>query len=56
MCSPGAGPEGVAPRDPKFILYKYSHVAYQIEGYEEKNTVVQKVSPGGCLGVLEVKK
>ena len=31
----GAGPGGVAPKGPKFILYKHSDVAYQIEGYEE---------------------
>ena len=33
--TPGAGPEGVASKGPKFILYKHSHVAYQIEGYKE---------------------
>ena len=33
----GGGGEGsVGPlKDPKFSLYKHSHVAYQIEGYEE---------------------
>ena len=31
----GAGPGIVAAKGLKFILYKHSHVAYQIEGYEE---------------------
>ena len=31
----GAGPGDVAPKGLKLILYKHSHVAYQIEGYEE---------------------
>ena len=31
----GQGQGGVALKGPKFILYKYSHVAYQIEGYGE---------------------
>ena len=38
---------GAALKGPKFILYKYSHVAHQIEGYEEQNTVVQKFCPRG---------
>ena len=29
------GRASVAPKDQKFILYKHSHVAYQIKGYEE---------------------
>ena len=29
------GQGGVAPKGPKSILYKHSHVAYQIEGNEE---------------------
>ena len=33
--SGGGGGGGVAPKGPKIILYKHSHVAYQIEGYEE---------------------
>ena len=35
MTSGGRAREDVAPKGPKFILYKHSHVAYQIEGYEE---------------------
>ena len=31
----GAGTGGVAQRGPKSILYKHSHVAYQIKGNEE---------------------
>ena len=31
----GAGPGGVASKGSKSILYKHSHVAYQIEGNEE---------------------
>ena len=31
----GQGQGCVAPKGPKFILYKNSHVAYQIEGYEK---------------------
>ena len=31
----GQGQEGVALKGPKSILYKQSHVAYQIECYEE---------------------
>ena len=33
--TPGAGPGGVAPKGPKSILYKRSHVAYQLDGNEE---------------------
>ena len=51
-CDPwGQGQRGVAPKGPKFILYRRSHVAYQIEGYEEKNIVVQKFFPGGGGGM-----
>ena len=38
---------GCGPKGPKFILYKHSHVAYQIEGNEEYNTVMLK---GGMSG------
>ena len=31
----GAGPWGVALKGPKSILYKHSHVAFQIKGNEE---------------------
>ena len=31
----GQGQEGVAPKGPKSILYKHSHVAYQIKGNGE---------------------
>ena len=41
---------GVAPKGPKSILYKRIHVAYQIEGNEESNTVVQKVCHAGMTG------
>ena len=40
----------MAPIGPKSILYKYSHVAYQIEGNEELNTAVQNFALGACLG------
>ena len=40
----------MAPEGPKFILYKHSHGAYQIEGYEEQNIVVQIICPGGMSG------
>ena len=33
-----------------------SHVAYQIKGNEEKNTVMQKFCPGGMLGVTRGQK
>ena len=47
----------MAPKGPKYILYKHSHVAYQIKGNEELNSVMQKVCPGGHVwGSLEVKK
>ena len=46
----GAGPGSVALKGPKFILYKHSHFANQIEGYEEQNIVVQKFCPGGISG------
>ena len=36
----------------KSSLYKHSHVAYQIKGNEEQNTVVQNFCPGACLGIL----
>ena len=38
----------VAPKGPKLILYKHSHVAYQIESYKDLNTVVQIF----CLWVM----
>ena len=31
----GQGQGGVAPKGPKSILHKHSHIVYQIEGYEE---------------------
>ena len=31
----GQGQEGVALKAPKSILYKHSHVAYQVKGNEE---------------------
>ena len=40
----------MATKGPKFILYKHSHVAYQIEGNEEQNTVMQNVCSGGMPG------
>ena len=40
----------MALKGPKSILYKHSHVAYQIESNEEENTVVQKVCPVGMSG------
>ena len=43
-------------KGPKSILYKHSHVAYQNEGYEELNTVVQKIALRYVWGSLEVKK
>ena len=33
--TPGDRARGVAPKGPKSILYKHSHVAYQIKGNEE---------------------
>ena len=49
----GGGGGGVAPKGPKSILYKHSHIAYQIKG----NEVVQKILPRGHVwGSLEVKK
>ena len=33
--SGGGGGGGRAPKGLKFILYKHSHVAYQLEGYED---------------------
>ena len=41
---------GGEPKGPKSILYKHSHVAYQIKGNEELNAVVQKFCPGGMSG------
>ena len=35
MCPLGQGQVSVASKGQKFILYKHSHVAYQIKGYEE---------------------
>ena len=35
---------------------KHSHVAYQIEGNEEKNTVVQNLPRGHVWGVTRGKK
>ena len=35
MCPLGAGPRGCGPDGSNSILYKHSHVAYQIEGNEE---------------------
>ena len=43
----GQDQEGVAPKGPKFILYKHNHIAHQIEGYEEQNIVVQKFCLAG---------
>ena len=40
----------MAQKGPKSTLYKHSHVAYQIEGNEEKNTLVQKFCPGDMSG------
>ena len=37
----------MAPKGPKSVLYKHSHVAYQIKGNEEYNTVMQTYCPGG---------
>ena len=37
----GGGQRGVAPKDPKSILYTHSPVTYQIEDNEEKNTTVK---------------
>ena len=35
--TPGAGPGvGVAPKGPKSVLYRQSHVAYQIEGMKSR--------------------
>ena len=58
LCNPwGQGQRGVASKGPKSILYKHSHVAYQIEGNEEYNTVVQTILPQGHVwGSPEVKK
>ena len=52
----GGRARGCGPDWSKSILYKHSHVAYQIECNEEKNTVVQKVVPGGMSGVTRGKK
>ena len=53
----GVGGGAVAPPGKKIILYKHSHVVYQIEGYEEKYTVVQKFCPAGaCLEVTRGQK
>ena len=38
----------------KSFLYK--HVACQIEGNEEQNTVVQNFAPGACLRVTRGQK
>ena len=40
----------MAPKGPKSILYKHSHVAYQTKSNEEKNSVVQKFCPEGMSG------
>ena len=40
----------MAPMGQNPFLYIHSHVEYQIEGYEEWNTVVQKFCPGGMSG------
>ena len=47
------GGGAVALKDPKSILYKHSHVAYQIEGNEEwcKNFAL-----GACLGITRGQK
>ena len=46
-CYPsGQGREGVAPKGPKYILYKHRHVACQIKCNEKFNTVVQNFCPG----------
>ena len=46
----------MAPKGPKSILYNHSHVAYQLKGNEELNTVVLKFCPGACLGVTRGQK
>ena len=46
----------MASKGPKSILYKHSHVAYQIKGYEKQNTVVQHFAPVACLGVIRGQK
>ena len=46
----GRAKGGWPPKGPKFILYKHSHVAYQIEDYEEYNLVAQKFCPRGMSG------
>ena len=38
------------------IHFVHSHVAYQIKGNEDFNTVVQKCRPGACLGVTRGQK
>ena len=52
----GAGPGGMASKGPKSILYKHSHVAYQIEGYEERIQWAKILSQGHVWESLEVKK
>ena len=46
----------MAAKDPTSILYKQSHVAYEIKGNEELNTVVHKFCPGAGLGFTRGQK
>ena len=48
--TPGGRARGCSPEGSKPILFKHKHDAYQIEGYEKQNTVVQKFCPGGMSG------
>ena len=46
----------MAPKSSKSVLYKPSHVAYQVKGNEELNTMVQKYCPKGMSRVTRGQK